>query len=314
MKIDITSGFTLLSRKIKLCLMLSSFFMLMGYGPVIAGPEHLKKGLLMETQQLKSSLNSNLVILDTRSSWRFFLGHIPGALNLEHWSHFTVTVNGVKGLLNESKPFILKELKALGIDHSKTIVIYGDSKDKWRTDGRFFWMLERFGFKNVALLNGGWDQWIEDGGPVERGKSNTPKASNLKLEDIHFDDSTVADQQWIQTRLKSPSLVLIDNRELKEFQGDTPFGSPRGGRIPSAIHIDWRDFFDSRGKMKSEHILLNLLKGHNISKDKEIVVYCTGGVRSAMAYFVLRLLGFNVRNYDGSWWDWSQNQSLPLEI
>ena len=38
------------------------------------------------------------------------------------------------------------------------------------------------------------------------------------------------------------------------------------------------------------------------------------GVRSAMAYFVFRYLGFKVRNYDGSWWDWSHDPNLPIEI
>jgi len=33
-----------------------------------------------------------------------------------------------------------------------------------------------------------------------------------------------------------------------------------------------------------------------------------------MAYFVLRHLGYKVRNYDGSWWDWSQNPKLPIEL
>ena len=57
-----------------------------------------------------------------------------------------------------------------------------------------------------------------------------------------------------------------------------------------------------------------LLKQYGIIPEMEIVVYCTGGVRSAMAYFVFRYLGYQVRNYDGSWWDWSQNSKLPIEL
>ena len=66
--------------------------------------------------------------------------------------------------------------------------------------------------------------------------------------------------------------------------------------------------------MKEKTKISAILERHKISSDKEVVVYCTGGVRSAMAYFVLRYLEYNVRNYDGSWWDWSQNPELPIEL
>ena len=56
-----------------------------------------------------------------------------------------------------------------------------------------------------------------------------------------------------------------------------------------------------------------MLNQQGITQDREVVVYCTGGVRSAMGYFVLKYLGYSVRNYDGSWWDWSLDASLPVE-
>jgi thiosulfate/3-mercaptopyruvate sulfurtransferase len=113
--------------------------------------------------------------------------------------------------------------------------------------------------------------------------------------------------------LGSQDLVLIDNREKHEFDGATPYGSSRGGHIPGALHIDWREFFKPDGTLKSRGELNSLLKAKSIHSDQEIVVYCTGGVRSAMAYFVFRYLGYKVRNYDGSWWDWSHNPKLPVE-
>ncbi|MEE8206758.1 MAG: rhodanese-like domain-containing protein, partial [Nitrospinaceae bacterium] len=96
-------------------------------------------------------------------------------------------------------------------------------------------------------------------------------------------------------------------------EGATPYGSPRGGHIPGAVHFDWREFFKSDGTMKPREALVTLLKSRDIHPSQQIVVYCTGGVRSAMAYFVFRYLGYTVRNYDGSWWDWSRNPKLPIE-
>ncbi len=42
----------------------------------------------------------------------------------------------------------------------------------------------------------------------------------------------------------------------------------------------------------------------------EVVVYCHVGSRSAFAAQILRQLGYDVRNYPGSWHEWSRSD-LP---
>ena len=108
-------------------------------------------------------------------------------------------------------------------------------------------------------------------------------------------------------------LVVIDNRTKKEYEGATPYGSARGGHIPKAIHIPWEQFFTQNSVLKNKQDLSALLEKNGIRSDQEIVVYCTGGVRSGMAYYAFRSLGVSVRNYDGSWWDWSFHSELPVE-
>jgi thiosulfate/3-mercaptopyruvate sulfurtransferase len=269
--------------------------------------------LLITPKQVQSLPVTERVLIDTRPSWKYLMGHIPGAINLSSWEEFTLKSNGVPGQINQGKEFIIKKLIVLGIEPQKTIVIYGDLSDKWRTDGRFFWMFEFYGFKRVALLKGGFQNWGKAGFPKERGFGQTPKPSTLKTSDIKFNHGILADQNWIASRLGSQNIVLIDNREKHEFDGATPYGSSRGGHIPGALHIDWREFFTSEGHLKPRATLDSLLKSKGIQTEQEIVVYCTGGVRSAMAYFVFRHLGYKVRNYDGSWWDWSRNPQLPIE-
>ena len=268
---------------------------------------------LIAPEQVQSLPENERVLIDTRPSWKYLLGHIPRAINLSNWKEFTVKSGSVKGKINQDKEFIVQKLRSLGIDHQKTIVIYGDLSDKWRTDGRFFWMFEFYGFKRTALLKGGFQYWQKAGFPKKRGFGQTPKPSALETSDINFDRDVLADQNWIASRLSSQNIALIDNREKHEFDGSTPYGSSRGGHIPGALHIDWREFFKSDGNLKPREALDALLKSKGVHSSQEIVVYCTGGVRSAMAYFVFRHLGYKVRNYDGSWWDWSHNPKLPIE-
>ena len=272
------------------------------------------ESLTIDSENLKSMPSDKLIIIDARSRFKYLLGHIPNAIHLGKWQDFTQKIKGVRGLLIKNPNLIASRFNSYGIHPKKTIVIYGDPVDPWRTDGRFFWMFERFGFNNVIILEGGLKNWRASGGKLEFGQSSRSGESLLTAKDIRLNPNVSSDQQWIMERLGSKNLAIIDNRTREEFQGATPYGSPRGGHIPTAIHIHWPDFFLPNGHMKSKIQLQNILNEFNITYEKEVVVYCTGGVRSAMAYFVLRHLGYKVRNYDGSWWDWSQNLKLPIEL
>jgi thiosulfate/3-mercaptopyruvate sulfurtransferase len=44
----------------------------------------------------------------------------------------------------------------------------------------------------------------------------------------------------------------------------------------------------------------------------EVVAYCHSGSRSAAAVQILRGVGYDARNYSGSWHEWSRTD-LPLE-
>ena len=154
--------------------------------------------LLMTPAMVSAIPEHQRVVVDTRSSWKFVLSHIPGAINLGDWQEFTHTVNGVKGLLKEDKSFIADKLGPLGVSSDKTIVIYGEPNDPWRTDGRFFWMFERYGFKKVALLDGGLSSWIKAGKNFQRGRQHSIPNSNLSPKNINLNNKVIADKHMIK--------------------------------------------------------------------------------------------------------------------
>jgi thiosulfate/3-mercaptopyruvate sulfurtransferase len=49
------------------------------------------------------------------------------------------------------------------------------------------------------------------------------------------------------------------------------------------------------------------------SKDKEIVTYCFIGQTATVVYLAGRILGYNMKLYDGSMQEWSRIDSLPME-
>jgi thiosulfate/3-mercaptopyruvate sulfurtransferase len=50
-----------------------------------------------------------------------------------------------------------------------------------------------------------------------------------------------------------------------------------------------------------------------LAAGSEVVAYCHSGGRSAIATQVLRSLGYDARNYVGSWHEWSRHDDLPVE-
>ncbi len=308
---DLTNLTGDLSRKIKALFLVVFLLNTVAGQPLPAEANFPEDPVSIDADQLSALSPDKTVIIDTRSRWKYFLGHIPAAVNLPDWRDFTEKRDGVKGLLIEDADFVVGQLRPLGIDRQKTIVLYGDPADRWRTDGRFLWMFERFGFESVRILTGGLDYWKTSGGEVQRGKQDRVVPSTLSAEDIRLNEKVTAMGSWIHENRER--LAIIDNRTKKEFDGATPYGSARGGHIPKAIHIPWERFFTDSGVLKNRQDLNALLEKNGIRDGQEIVVYCTGGVRSGMAYYAFRSLGFSVRNYDGSWWDWSLNSELPVE-
>ena len=299
-----------MSRKIRVnIILITGLFLFEIYIPKSFASE---VKLLMNPEMLNAIPKQQRVIVDTRPPWKFIFGHIPDAINLPEWKEFTHTLDGVKGLLKDDISFIVEKLGPLGFSPEKTIIVYGEPNDPWRTDGRFFWMFERYGFEKVAILDGGYDSWKKAGKKIQRGRQHLTPEPTLNPKNIKLNSNVIADKLLILSVLSKENVTLIDNRTQSEFDGATPYGSARGGHIPNATHIHWPEFFQVNGNLKKRDEINSLLKENKIYSNQEIIVYCTGGVRSAMAYFVFRYLGYKVRNYDGSWWDWSQS-SFPIE-
>ena len=89
--------------------------------------------------------------------------------------------------------------------------------------------------------------------------------------------------------------------------------SSRGGVIPSARPLYWEDLLDPVQKtFKTADELRAIVARHGLTPSDEVIAYCWVGHRSAVDLFALRLIGYErVRNYLGSWEEWSRRADLP---
>lgn len=268
---------------------------------------------LIDTETLQQNLGrSGLVIIDVRGQAAYaFGGHIPGAVHAT-WHEFSDPKAVAKGLLDPEMSMLERKIRALGVNNDSDIVIYSNPFDNWGDEGRMFWMLQYLGLANLKILDGGWVKWVAEERPYEHGTVR-PKPGD-------FHASPVPELIMVKDELKQlvkrshPETLIADARSLEEYAGKEVLGIPRPGHIPSAVSVPWNIFLKSDATLKEFDEIKASLQERGLDETKEMVCYCTGGVRSAWLYFVLKVVGYQkVRNYPGSWWEWSRDFSTPVE-
>ena len=269
--------------------------------------------LLIDTETLQKSLGKpGLVVIDVRGNAAYeFGGHIPGAVHTT-WHEYSDPNAVAKGLLDPDMSRMEHKMRALGINNDSEVVMYSNPFDNWGDEGRMFWMLEYFGHEHLRILDGGWVKWVNERRPFEHGRV-TPKPGNFT---IKVANQTIIAKDELRTLLKQghPNTIILDARSLEEYLGKEVSGIPRPGHIPSAIHLAWNGFLNNNATVKDLSTIKAGLDEKGLEPGNEIVCYCTGGVRSSWLYFVLKLAGYQkLRNYPGSWWEWSRDFACPVE-
>ena len=266
---------------------------------------------LIDTETLAQNLGrEDLVIIDVRGQ-AAYSSHIPGAINTT-WHEYSDPEAVAKGVLDPDVSRLEKRLQNLGIKNSSDIVIYCNPFDNWGDEGRMFWMLQYLGHPSVKVLDGGWVRWIAEARPYEHEPQKLSPGDFMAS--VNPDLIILKDDLKKLVKSHHPQSVVLDARSIEEYAGKEIDGLPRAGHIPSAINIPWNGFLNHDGTVKNLSAIQNIFLDFGLQPQQELITYCLGGVRSAWLYFVLRLAGYEkVRNYPGSWWEWSRDFAAPAE-
>lgn len=267
---------------------------------------------LIEIDELLSIINQpDIKILDFRKEAFYSEGHIPNALNI--WrTDIEDKAYSYKGMM-AGKSQIEGLFGQLGINSKDQLIIYDDNG--LCDASRLWWVLQHYNFTNVQLLNGGMRAWEKTGREISIEHPNVTETQFKFTGESQINH--LASKEDVDNALKN-NILLLDTRTTDEYSGKRQKkGASKGGRIPSSLHIDWAEAINYHGdkRLKSIDELESIYERLNASKQDSIIVYCHSGVRSAHTYFVLtELLGYeNVKNYDGSWIEWSSFEDLPFE-
>jgi len=292
----------------------------------IAGMVSVSNGSVISTKIMYSPRDVNqlrndnaAVFIDVRDAEDYAQGHIPGAVNIpELFTSLSMTTpEGLQEMENTLRSLFRKA----GVTRYKTAIIYEDDLgSRFGGSCRGYFQLTLLGHPNAGMLDGGLDQWKAEGYPLDtEAVAPTPSEFTTSMQ-----RACLASVDDIMKALDHPDIKLLDNRDKEEWLGISslpaeyysPDFLPRKGRIPGARWIEWHHFMESTNGIKhfkSPAQIIATCAQAGLYPNDDIIIYCFKGARAANTYIALKLAGFkHLRNYYGSWNEWSRNASLPV--
>jgi thiosulfate/3-mercaptopyruvate sulfurtransferase len=264
--------------------------------------------LLVSTDWLSSRLQDpSIVVLHVGTQANYDAGHIPGA-RFVNLGPLQPTQNEIP-LMLASAAVLREAFEAAGVTASSRVILTGDGIAQ---AARGFFMLEYLGHTKVSLLDGGKAVWQAEGRPLSTERvtaTRTSLATSLAADRL-------ASLDWVTHNRQRAGVALVDARTAADYAGDAaPTATlPRPGHIPGAWNIPWTELVVSTSapRMKDVESLRSLFAPLGTDPRTTMVPYCFSGMLSSVGYFAARYLGYDVKLYDGSMFEWSKRADLPV--
>jgi thiosulfate/3-mercaptopyruvate sulfurtransferase len=238
--------------------------------------------------------------------------HIPGAVNLNWHVDLVDTVN--RDIAPREK--LQETLRKAGIEPDTTLVIYGDHNNWFAAWGA--WVFDLYGLgDNARLLDGGRKLWEARSLPLTADVPAFP-SSSITLSERN-DNLRARLPDVLSVAEGRVDAKLLDIRSPDEYLGKVfaPEGvkelAIRAGHIPGAENVPWATIVNDDGTYKSPEEIRAIYADKGIDGSKPIITYCRIGERSSHSWFALkRILGYEARNYDGSWTEYGNAVGVPV--
>jgi len=273
---------------------------------------------LISTEDLFAVLGSpGLVIVDCRFSLaqtelgqqEYGSGHIPGAV----YAHLDRDLSGPiypdarDGILSQTRASSSHAFARGASRNDSQVVAYDDLNGA--IAARLWWMLKWLGHEAVALLDGGWSRWTEEGYSIER---LVPAVREGKFEG-HPKNELLARLEQVEEARSETTFRLLDARAADRFRGENETIDPVAGHIPGAISVPYSENLNSGGLFKGPEELRKIYESIlRNSPVERVICYCGSGVTAAHDLVAMAHAGLGLgRLYVGSWSEWITDPSRP---
>lgn len=227
-------------------------------------------------------------------------GHIPNSIYIDLLNELSDKSSTLPFMMPSREQFeLIISTKGIGNDH--TVITYDREKTTWASRLRLMFL--SFGFKNVAVLDGGWKKWTGEKRPVtlENNVYYKTRFNASKNENKIF-----TDKNDIIRVIEECSGILINTLDNASY---------KDGHIPKSINIPSAKLIDEEtNSFLPVDTLKEIYEKAGIRKEDRIITYCGGGISASCGATALMLAGFdNVSVFDGSMAEWLSDPDLPIE-
>jgi thiosulfate/3-mercaptopyruvate sulfurtransferase len=261
--------------------------------------------------------DSHWIIFDCRFSladteagakaYRF--GHITGA----RYAHLDRDLSSAITDLTGRHPLpdfksLTQKLGRWGVDNASQIVVYDDAGGAFA--GRMWWLLRCLGHNRVAVLDGGIQQWRQQGYPTTTALPSIEPSSFR----TYLDDTLWLNALQVQNGLARKTIKLIDARTPERYRGEQEPIDPVAGHVPGALNRPFQLNLDASGRFKTPDELRAGFSGLIGGASPEQVVHmCGSGVTACHNLLAMEIAGLTgSRLYAGSWSEWIRNKNRPV--
>jgi len=199
-------------------------------------------------------------------------------------------------------------LSSWGIDNSTQVVVYDDRGGM--IAARLWWMLRWLGHEAVAVLNGGFTNWVDVNLPVT---DEVPEPL-LKTFSPNVNNELIVTEEEVLLNFGDTRYTVMDSRSQERYRGEVEPIDPVAGRIPGALNYFWKTNLDSNDCFEIKDILRGRFKtliGN--TPVQNVTFYCGSGVTSAHNILALVHAGLGMSKlYVGSWSHWITDIERPI--
>ncbi len=198
-----------------------------------------------------------------------------------------------------------------GVSRNTQVIVYDDTGGTMAV--RLWWLLRWLGHDRVAVLDGGWQAWLQAGLPLQ---TSPPGAVEAVTFDGSPDWQQVVNTDTLNRQVQEggDAFQLMDARTAERFRGEAEPIDPVAGHIPGAMNLPLQDNLNQDGSFKSKESLRTLYTRALAGRSPDsVVAMCGSGVTACHNLLAMELAGLHGgRLYAGSWSEWIRDPLRPV--